>query len=412
LQQDRINEKYESEGLIDSTLVKKTFLMREARIADALKVQALFNTIYGGKYPLEFGSNVEILKGEIADTKHYLWIVTEDAANNELIGAMMFAIDLTNRMAKAGGGVVTPEYRKFGLASTMLKKGVHYLTETVKEVDVLYGTSRTVSEGPSRMVAEADFKKMGFFPNAVQIEDVEHLNLDVYLTQRALDQRRQKPYLFAPFYDIHKIARKQIGLERAYLVTEREPLKLSGKKLRFEVIQNEKTVIDKFRVFSEQKRISNSFFPFHSPNWLLSSEDGGSDVFIWYGGVGKQASILGFRTDHVNIHDMLDSVAITLQRSGATYCELLVDAYDYTTQQEAYTAKYIPSAYFPAMRLANDGLRDDYFVVSRTFQVLDFTSSWVMSENYPYLQAYMRSYNDLYIQAMHRTHLGGKKKPT
>jgi hypothetical protein len=155
---------------------------------------------------------------------------------------MMFAIDEKNRMAKAGGGVVLPEHRKSGLASTMLKLGVHYLTETAKTVDVLYGTSRTVSEGPSRLVADAGFRKLGLFPNAVQIEQMEHLNLDVYLTRRAMKLRRTKPFLLAPFHEIHGIARRQLGLERAYLVPERVSLKLSGKKIPFEVIRDEKAV--------------------------------------------------------------------------------------------------------------------------------------------------------------------------
>jgi hypothetical protein len=99
-----------------------------------------------------------------------------------------------------------------------------------------------------------------------------------------------------------------------------------------------------------------------------------------------------------------------LQREGAAYIELLVDAYDYQTQQEAYTAKFIPSAYFPAMKLAHDGLRNDFFVVSRTFQILDFTASTVMEENYPYLQAYMRFYHKLYIEPMRRSDLSRKAR--
>ena len=397
----RVQKNFETNG--------KQFVIREANLQDAEPIRNIFVTIYQGKYPLEFISNPEILKAEIADGARYLWLCCIDIKANTHIGAMMFAIDSKNRMSKAGGGVVLPEYRKFGLASAMLNAGVGYLTDTVKEVDVLYGTSRTVSEGPSRMMAEANFHKMGLFPNAVQIEDLEHLNLDVFLTSRALELRRRKPYLFSPFFEVYRIARKQLNLERAYLVTEREPLKLSGKKIKFDIVDDEKIVISKFRLYSEQDRIANSFFPFHTPNRVLVSEDGGTDVFVWYGGVGKQASLLGFRTDRVNLHDLLDSVAVALQRSGAAYVEMLVDAYDYITQQEAYTAKYIPSAYFPAMRLAHDGLRDDYFVVTRTFQILDFTTTTVMSENYPYLQAYMNFYNALYIEPMRRTESPKKK---
>ncbi len=388
----------------------KKYLIREARPNDAPAVQALFNSIYKGKYPLDFGTNPAVLKAEISDPARYLWIVTEDEKTRRLLGAMTFAVDEKNRMSKAGGGVVLPEHRKSGLASAMLKLGVHYLTETAKTVDVLYATSRTVSEGPSRLAAEAGFRKLGLFPNAVQIEELEHLNLDVYLTKRAMALRRTKPFLFAPFHEIHAIARRQLGLERAYLVPERVSLKLSGRKIPFAVIRDEETVVRKFRLLHEQKRIFNSFFPFHQPNMLLSSVDQASDVFAWYGGVGKTAYLLGLRTDLVNQHDLLDSAALALQREGAAYIELLVDAYDYQTQQEAYTAKFIPSAYFPAMKLAHDGLRNDFFVVSRTFQILDFTASTVMAENYPYFQAYMRFYHKLFIEPMRRGELGRKPR--
>jgi hypothetical protein len=392
---ERIREVHEFSG--------RRIIFRDARAADAPAIRELFERIYKGKYPLEFGTNIDVLKSEIGDPEHHLWLVSSDEKERVLAGAMLFICDPVNRMGKAGGGVVLPEYRHYGLGSTMLKKGVRYLTKGADLVDVIYGTSRTVSEGPSKMVAEAGFYKMGFFPNAVQIEELEHLNLDVYLTPKALKSRRQKPYLFTPFYDIYAIARRQLKLERAHLVTERGPLTLSKKKIVLNVVKDSKRTVELFDRYKEQKRISNSFFPFHKPNWLLSSEDGGTDVFIWYGGVGKQASILGFRTDRVNIHDLLDAVAGALQRSGASYVELLVDAYDYLSQREAYAAKYIPSAYFPAMRLASDGRRDDYFVVSRTFQIIDFTSSYVMQENLPYLKAYLRFYNQLYIDPMKRS---------
>jgi hypothetical protein len=397
---ERIHERRDHSG--------RGILFREARVADASAIRELFERVYKGKYPLEFGTNVDLLKAEIGDPERHLWLVAVDEKERVVIGTMLFTIDPKNRMAKASGGVVLPEYRHYGLGSSLLKKGVRYLAKESRLVDVIYGTSRTVSEGPSKIVAEAGFHKLGVFPNAVQIEELEHLNLDVYLTPQGFKSRRQNPYLFAPFYDIYTVARRQLGLERGHLVTERGPLTLSKKKIALNVIKDSKKTIESFRTYAEQKRISNSFFPFHHPNWLLSSEDGGTDVFVWYGGVGKQAFILGFRTDRVNIHDLLDAVAGALQRSGASYVELLVDAYDYMSQREAYAAKFIPSAYFPAMRLASDGRRDDYFIVSRTFQIIDFTSSFVTPESRPYLKAYMRSYNDLYIEPMKRSEVRRK----
>jgi N-acetylglutamate synthase-like GNAT family acetyltransferase len=384
----RINEKVELEG--------ESFQVREAQAKDVSKIHELFLLVYNRRYPLAMDLNV--LQAEIADGDHYIWIVADDGKTGDLAGAVMFSIDTQNRMGKATGAVVHPDKRSKGLGSHLLKTGVSYLTNQQNLTDVIYATTRTVSEGPSRMVNEVGFKKLGLFPNAVQIETMEHLNLDIYLTPKALERRLKKPYLFGAFYEVYNIARKQLGLERAYMVTERAPLKLSPKKINFTVIKDEKEVVPKFRYYNENQRLSNSFFPFHMPNWILSGDDGATEVFVWYGGVGKHASIMGYRTDRVNIHDLLDSVALEMQNQGAAYIELLVDAYDYMLQQGAYTARYIPSAYFPAMKLAIDGYRDDFFVLSRTFRLLDFTGSYLSQENYPFLQTYLRCYYNLYIQ--------------
>ena len=115
-------------------------------------------------------------------------------------------------------------------------------------------------------------------------------------------------------------------------------------------------------------------------------------------GRNKQAAIIGYRTDQTNLHDLLDSAAWTLHRMGAAYIEFLVSAYDYKLQQQAYTARFIPSAYYPALQLSNDGLRDDVFVLSRTFNLLDFTNNFLRGDNRLYLKAYLRRYHELYIQ--------------
>lgn len=378
----------------------QTMRIREARVTDIGLIQKLFTLIYQNKYPLEFGMNSQILQAEIADTERYLWLVAErgdSSTQTELVGGTLFHIDHLNRLGKAAGSIVDPSFRKQGLGATFLKLGVDYLTAQTHQIDVLYSTTRTVNIAPSKMVAEAGFRPMGIFPNAIQIESLENLNLDVYITDRALQVRRNKPYLFGPFYDVYTIARDQLSLEPATLVTERAPLKLSRHKISLKLIEDVQEVIARFRFYTEQKRLSNSFFPFHSPNWCFESEDKGTEVFVWYGGVGKQASILGYRTDRVNIHDLLDSVAFALQNAGAAYVELLVDAYDYRLQQEAYTARFIPSGYFPALQLAGDGLRDDYFVLSRTFRLLDFTNCIVAGDHFKFLQIYLRCYRDLYI---------------
>ncbi len=380
------------------TILDRSILIREAEERDVGSIQNLFREIYEGKYPIEFGQDPEILRAEIRDDQHYLWLIAE--FENKTIGAMMFSIDLVNRLGKASGGVVSKEFRKGGLGARLLKIGVGFITT---EVDVVFGTTRSVNEGPSKMVAEVGFQKMGIFPNAVQIENLEHLNLDVYLTDSALKKRRRKPYLYPPFQPFYEIARKKLGLEKCVTVREREPFKLFKNPVPLNINKDEKSVISKFHQYTEQNRISSSFFPFHLPNMMLSSDDGGSEVFIWYTGFGKQAAIVGFRTDWVNKQDLLNSVAIEMQKAGASYVELLVDAYDYICQQEAYTARFLPSAFFPSLRVAKDGKRDDYFILSRTFGLLDFTGSVVTGDSQLYLREYLKCYYEIYIEPILRS---------
>lgn len=372
--------------------------VRLATEQDIPEMQGLFAVAYRGKYSFDYAIDPIKLAAEIDDLQHHLWLVAEDLEVGLLAGAIYFIFDPAQRLGKAAGAVVLPKYRNGGLGQTLLKTGVNYLTKTLAAVDVIYGTTRTVSIAPTRMVEEVGFHPLGIFPNAIYFENLEHLNLDIYLTEAALARRRKKPYLFPPFLEVYNIARKQLGLEKAALVTERAPLKLSPQKIRLGVMNDEKETAKRFDQLVNEQRLANRFFPFHRPNQILMTEDGGTEVFVCYDGEGKQASILGYRTDRVDLHDLLDSVAATLQRAGAGYVDLLVDAYDFILQQAAFTARFVPSAYFPAMKLNDDGLRDDFFVLSRTFRLLDFSGIVLTGTNLKFLRAYIRYYHELYIQ--------------
>jgi hypothetical protein len=145
--------------------------------------------------------------------------------------------------------------------------------------------------------------------------------------------------------------------------------------------------------------ISPCFAPFDSPNWLLSTNDGDTEIFVYYSQTGRQATIIAYRTNEVNnLHNLFASTAAALDEEGAAYVEILVSAHDYIHQQYAYAARYIPSAYLPGFRLCNDGLRDDYLILSRTFRHFDFTDAVISERNVQFLRRYLMSYYELYIQ--------------
>lgn len=378
----------------------RELVIREATSLDVEPIQELYQEIYRGRYGVDFAENPALLRAQIQNGDRYLWLVAQEKATERLTGVISFQFDRINRLGKAAGVAVAQGYRGRGVASRLLQLGIRYLTEENQAVDVIYATTRTVSEAPSRVVGDVGFRQLGLFPNAVQTETLEHLNLDIYLTKAGKKARRPHPYLFPPFQEVYQIARQELKLDKATVVKERAPLRLSPTKIALELVADEQVAKERFAQLSNERRISNSFFPFHSPNRILRSEDGGTEVFVWLAGPGKQAAILGYRTDHVNTHDVLDSVAVALQREGAAYVELLVDAYNYSLQQEAYTARFIPSGYFPAMKLNSDGHRDDFFVLSRTFRLLDFTASVVQGTSLKFLRAYLRHYHDLYLKPL------------
>ena len=383
----RISQTYEIEG--------KPFVLREARVEDARAIRNLFDFIYNGKYP---DSDLDFLAEEIADYDHNLCMVSEYGADNRIVGCLMIKMAPLNRMGKGGRALVLPEFRKGGLAVTMLKLVVDYLCTEKQVLDVIYATSRTVSAGPARVAAEAGMKQLGLFPNAVQIDTMEHLNLDIYLSEQALSKRRPRPSIIPAFQRIFDLAMQQLDVDEKATLAQLSPLPLSRRHLRLSMNTDEDEVGNRYHQYSEEDRLCHSFFPFHFPNAILASDDGGTEIFIWYEGKGKRASIVGYRSDRKNIHEILRAAAQTMEADGAAYLELLVPAHDPIAQQCAYAARFIPCAYFPSMRLARDGMREDYFVVSRTFRLLDFSDVVISPLNAKFLRAYLAGYYQLYIE--------------
>ncbi len=370
--------------------------IREATLGDISPIQELYYMIYHGKYSLDFATNSKKLKSQIENKKYYLHLVAY--VENRICGGAVFFIDEKNRLAKAAGVVVLPQYRNLGLATALLKSGIDYLVSETNSIDVIYATTRTINEAPSKVVKQLHFVELGIFPNVVRVEDMEHLLLHVFFTKNALEKRRQPPLIFGPFNETYSIVENTLPLGKATIIESFESTKKEMQPFNFKFIQNEKEVVYRYKELRKYQKIANSFFPFHLPNTILKTKDGNTEIFAWMAGKKNESAILGYRTDRTNLCDLLDSASKALYRHGASYVELLVNAYDYNLQKEAFFARFIPSAYFPAMTLSDSGFREDYFVLSRTFNLLDFSSSVLKGNTLLFLKAYLRRYYELYLK--------------
>ena len=92
---------------------------------------------------------------------------------------------------------------------------------------------------------------------------------------------------------------------------------------------------------------------------------------------------------------LLESIAKASEKLGAKYLEALASAYDPLIQAQLWQADFIPSAWFPAARLSDDdGKREDYLAVSRSFVPMHFKGLKLTKESKPYLLEYFKAYSD------------------
>ncbi|MEJ8646259.1 hypothetical protein WKI68_43470 [Streptomyces sp. MS1.HAVA.3] len=138
------------------------------------------------------------------------------------------------------------------------------------------------------------------------------------------------------------------------------------------------------------------FYPLHTPNVLLTPEDGRFEVYAYLNRAGGYGCLLTAHPDPAAAATHLEPVTRALARAGAGYVEALVPL----AHQEALSAflaqGFVAGALYPAMRADGDGFHD-YAVLSRSSERIDFRGVAVEPPLQPYL--------DCYVSAWASTHL-------
>jgi hypothetical protein len=156
----------------------------------------------------------------------------------------------------------------------------------------------------------------------------------------------------------------------------------------------------------QDKSIPMHFFPFHNPNLLFCSKDLKVQLFLFYSPESNHSCIMGGHFEEHDYQTILESACTAARGIGIRYLELLVPAYNPQTLREVLNARFLPSAYFPALELVTDdsnpswkkGERLDYFVFSRSFEMLDFKNIQLEGIFKKYLKYYFKMWRSLYIE--------------
>ncbi len=374
---------------------------RCAQIGDESKIQALYNKIYNNKYPLSIVNDRQQLTAALTG-KEFLWVLVLNG--DEAVGSVVYQIDHQQRIGKAFAAVVDPAYQGHRLTEMAMGLVEKQILSAEGSCDLIYATTRTVSLAPQKLTEKLGYAKLGIFPNVHRVMKYETHALTAHYGPGTLNKRRTRPQILPELESLYTITKEELGLDEAEIVDA--DVATCRDFIVLDVIREEKYVRDRFIEGVAANHIANRFYSFQNPNVLLKAPDGSFEIFLFLEHADGHACIIGGRSGDTDYNIILNSVVASCREMGVRYIEMLIGAYRPLSQRIALSAKFIPSAFFPALRLIkaednhsffSDGERSDYFIFSRSFEGLDFASLRIAGSNRKYLQYYFQMWQKMFI---------------
>lgn len=373
----------------------KSVRIERATPDDVLRIRWLYHRVYGGSYSFSLVYDPRECAKAI-ESDRYLWLLARDG--DQVVASLIFTVDRGIFLGKVFGGVVAEEHRGQDLAEKMLSFGLDVVVRRWGAARSVYATTRTVSLAPQRLAEKAGFRKLGIFPNVHKVHRSETHTLAVYYGEGALARRAGTPRLPLVLKPFFSIVSREAGLPDAEYVDLAPPPDDGSPAIAFETISAPQFVLRRFAEVRAQGKLALDFFPFHEPNLLLLSPDGKTEIYVYRSTKDGHCVLTGAFSEDRTLGQMLDHGASFLEGMGVRYLEALIDARDAEGVNHALGARFIPSAYYPAMRWDEKGETGrDYVVLSRSLAILDFKGISLQPAFADYLREYFRLWRDLHV---------------
>ncbi|WP_328791966.1 GNAT family N-acetyltransferase [Streptomyces sp. NBC_00273] len=363
--------------------------------ADIAELRQLYYAVYGPHYPVALGTDPAEMARLIADP-HSLWLVTRCAVTGALTASAAIHGEAGSRTGRLEGIAVHPEHRSAGLAAALTEALCAGMLDTGR-LDSVYATVRTVSAGPQRVVARNGFRPLGILPNAVDLSSRESLALYARHADGVLDRRIPVTEVPAPMMPLLRTAESALGIRYPGVRASAGPLPAPAPHAaveRLEVIEAPAFVRRRFR-----ERFPGSggwFYPLHTPNVLLTPEDGRFEVYAYLNRAGGYGCLLTAHPDPAAAAAHLEPVTRALARAGAGYVEALVPLAHHEALAAFLVQGFVAGALYPAMRADGDGFHD-YAVLSRSGERIDFRGVAVEPPLQPYLDCYVSAWASAHL---------------
>lgn len=357
---------------------------------DIFQISQLYFDIYQGTYPDPLMKDFNMIRQFIKSEAGY-WFLAKDQ-NKEIIGSVLAAYDIDNKIAKAFGAVVRPEFRGQGIMEDLLQYGIDFLREKTSGVDVIYSTTRTVNEAAQTLTEKLGFKKLGIFPNAHRTNDYETHCLAAIVYPSALEKRHEPYKIHHELESLYKIVQNEVGLSPLESIVPEKPSKQLVHNGELEVIKSPKFVNYRYNFLKSEKKLEFEFFPFHQPNLVIMSPDQSIELFCHLSSVDGYCVIVGGKMPANQDFTQLFLQSNRLLRdAGARYIEVIVRADRPKILESILKSKFIPCGFFPAFQRIGDK-RYDFVVLSRSFEIFDFQNVKLKGMNQVYLEEYFKAW--------------------
>jgi RimJ/RimL family protein N-acetyltransferase len=375
-----------------------TATIAPAVLQDVAELRQLYFDVYGHGYPVPLGSDPAEMRRLITDP-HTHWLVARKPGTGELAGSVVVQADPGSRIGKIVGLVVHPVHREGGLAGR-LTGAVCADALATGSLDSIYATVRVVTEGPQHVVVRNGFRPLGLMPNAVEVAGCETLALFVLFADDVLNRREHVPCVPAQLAPLLSAAEETSGLDYASV----RPVEAPGTGLLSGPVVPSTTAMEivTARHFVNRRFLEHfpdpagRFFPLHSPNAILTPENGEFEAYADLDPVTGSCSLIAVHPYPVAMAHALEPLMTAVTRTGVDYVETLLPLSDTAGLSAFLAAGFVPSALYPAMRRIGDRFHD-YVVLSRTNRQIDFRTTAVSSLVQPYLSAYLRAWTATYL---------------
>ncbi|MCB5181828.1 GNAT family N-acetyltransferase [Streptomyces antimicrobicus] len=364
---------------------------------DIAELRQLYYAVYGPHYPVALGTDPAEM-ARLIDDPHSLWLVGRCPDTGRLTGSAAVHGEAGSRIGRLEGIAVHPEHRSAGLAAALTDALCTRMLDTGR-LDSVYATVRTVSAGPQRVVARNGFRPLGILPNAVDLSSRESLALYARYSAGVLGCRLPVTEVPAPLLPLLRTA--EAALDISYPGVRAADLPVPGPAPapppavgRLELVEAPAFVRRRFR--EHFPGADGWFYPLHTPNVLLTPEDGGFEVYAYLNRAGGYCALLTAYPDPAAAAAHLEPVTRALARAGAGYVEALVPL-AHTGALAAFLAHgFVAGALYPAMRADGDGFHD-YVVLSRSGERIDFRGVAVEPPLQPYLDCYVSAWRSAHL---------------